>query len=118
MKNILIEKYKNFFWLVCKSKTMSSTEVDWYGAGGRFRNKIYVGNLSSRTKESDIRQSFNKYGQVVDVVLKYDFAFVEFENEKDIQSAIELIHFFIFVSFFSFSHFFSSILIFFFFFFF
>ena len=67
----------------------------WYGAGGRFRNKIYVGNLSSRTKESDIRTAFSDCGPVADIILKYDFAFVEMENERDIQPAIELILHFI-----------------------
>lgn len=67
----------------------------WYGAGGRFRNKIYVGNLSSRTKESDIRTAFSECGPVSDIILKYDFAFVEMENERDIQPAIELILYYI-----------------------
>lgn len=65
-------------------------EQTWYGAGGRFHNKIYVGNLSSRTRDDDIRDVFIKYGDVVDIVLKYDFAFVEMENEKDMEEAIEL----------------------------
>ncbi len=58
-------------------------QMSWYGAGGRFRNKVYVGNLSSRTTETEIKEAFSKYGDVVDIVLKYDFAFVEMENEKD-----------------------------------
>ena len=64
-------------------------QMTWYGAGGRFHNKIYVGNLSSRTRDDDIRDVFIKYGDVVDIVLKYDFAFVEMENEKDMEEAIE-----------------------------
>ena len=64
----------------------------WFGAGGRFQNKLYVGNLSSRTKEEDLRGSFSKYGDVVDVVLKYDFAFVEFGNDKDMEEAMEWVN--------------------------
>eukprot|EP01084_Bolivina_argentea_P016320 30555_1 len=64
-------------------------QMSWYGAGGRFRNKIYVGNLSSRTSEENIKQAFNKYGEVADIVLKYDFAFVEMANEKDMEEAID-----------------------------
>eukprot|EP00484_Ammonia_sp_Unknown_P000431 CAMPEP_0197023574 /NCGR_PEP_ID=MMETSP1384-20130603/4243_1 /TAXON_ID=29189 /ORGANISM="Ammonia sp." /LENGTH=510 /DNA_ID=CAMNT_0042451807 /DNA_START=29 /DNA_END=1561 /DNA_ORIENTATION=+ len=64
-------------------------QPSWYGSGGRFRNKIYVGNLSSRTRENDIKERFSKYGKVAAIVLKYDFAFVEMENEKDIDKAID-----------------------------
>eukprot|EP01084_Bolivina_argentea_P226312 382284_1 len=64
-------------------------QMTWYGAGGRFRNKVYVGNLSSRTRESDIKTEFSKYGHVVDIVLKYDVAFVEMDNEKDMEDAID-----------------------------
>ena len=73
-------------------------QLTWYGAGGRFRNKIYVGNLSSRTRESDIKKEFSKYGHVVDIVLKYDFAFVEMDNEKDMEDAIELIYIYFIIS--------------------
>lgn len=72
------------------SKSRGYMSKDWYGAGGRFRNKIYVGNLSSRTTEDDIKDEFEKYGRVVDVILKYDFAFVEMESDRDMEDAIEL----------------------------
>lgn len=57
--------------------------------GGAPPQKIYVGNLSSRTREEDLRSTFSKYGHVVDVVLKYEFAFVEMDSRKDMDEAID-----------------------------
>ncbi len=62
----------------------------WRGSTGEQKNKIYVGNLSSKTPDSDIRRQFEKHGAVSEVVLKYDFAFVEMESRKDMEAAIEL----------------------------
>ena len=58
---------------------------------------IYVGNLSYRATEDDVRQAFEQYGTVTSVNIITDretgrsrgFAFVEMSNDQEGQSAIE-----------------------------
>ncbi len=58
---------------------------------------IYVGNLSFRANEEDIRNAFSRFGQVtsVNIVMNQDtgrsagFAFVEMENADEANTAIE-----------------------------
>jgi len=58
---------------------------------------IYVGNLSYRATEEELRQSFGQYGQVSGVSIISDretgrsrgFAFVEMANHDEALSAIE-----------------------------
>lgn len=58
---------------------------------------IYVGNLSYRATEEDVRQAFLPYGVVARVDLAVDretgnsrgFAFVEMPNSDEAQAAIE-----------------------------
>ena len=59
--------------------------------------KIYVGNLSYRTSESELRSSFEKYGVVNQVSVITDretgrskgFAFVEMQNDNEAEDAIQ-----------------------------
>lgn len=58
---------------------------------------IYVGNLSYRATEEDLRQAFGRYGQVANVSIIMDretgrsrgFAFVEMPNPDEAKAAIE-----------------------------
>lgn len=58
--------------------------------------KLYVGNLSYKTTESDLRQSFEKYGEVGQVSVITDrttgrskgFAFVEMQDASEADDAI------------------------------
>ena len=58
---------------------------------------IYVGNLSYRATEDQLREAFGHYGQVSQVSIIMDretgrsrgFAFVEMPNNEEAQSAIE-----------------------------
>ena len=60
--------------------------------------KLYVGNLSYTTSETDLQTLFAEAGAVKSVALIKDrdsgrskgFAFVEMENQKDMQNAITL----------------------------
>jgi len=60
-------------------------------------NKLYVGNLSSSTDESGVRDAFTEFGPIIEVSLVTDpesgdsrgFAFVTFEQEEDATYAIE-----------------------------
>jgi RNA recognition motif-containing protein len=58
---------------------------------------IYVGNLSFRATEDEVKQAFGQYGQVARVSIIIDretgrsrgFAFVEMPNHGEAQAAIE-----------------------------
>ena len=48
--------------------------------GGLTIPRIYVGHLSSSIKKSDLYYLFHKYGDIVEVMIKDDFAFIEYTN--------------------------------------
>lgn len=60
-------------------------------------SKLYVGNLSFKTTEADLRDTFERYGTVTDIHLATDrdtgrprgFAFVTFSNETESKAAAE-----------------------------
>ncbi len=60
-------------------------------------NRLYVGNLSYNTTESELRETFSRHGQVVSAQLVTDrmtgqargFGFVEMANSTDAQKAID-----------------------------
>lgn len=57
---------------------------------------IYVGNLSYRTNEDELRQAFGEYGEVASVNIIKDkfsgesrgFGFVEMSNDEEAKAAI------------------------------
>lgn len=59
--------------------------------------KLYVGNLSYSTSDSDLQQLFEQYGTVVSAQIIMDresgrskgFGFVEMENDGEAQAAID-----------------------------
>ncbi len=62
--------------------------------------KLYVGNLSYNTTESDLRTLFEKAGQVASVALIKDrdtgnskgFAFVEMTTQSEAQKAVSMLN--------------------------
>lgn len=65
---------------------------------GRFRDpndftlscRIFVGNLASeRTSRDELREVFKKYGDIVDIVLRKSFGFVQFDTPEAAMKAIE-----------------------------
>ncbi len=60
-------------------------------------SKLYVGNMSFKTSEADLRDAFGKFGSVTDVYIANDretgrprgFAFVTFATEEESKAAIE-----------------------------
>lgn len=59
--------------------------------------KVFVGGISSQTKEEDVRAYFSHYGKVTDVDLKFDkatqrmrgFGFVGFETEEIVEQVCQ-----------------------------
>lgn len=54
-------------------------------------NRVYVGNLQENVKKEDLEVEFAKYGKLQSVWVAFNppgFAFVEFDDEKDAQSAV------------------------------
>jgi len=52
--------------------------------------RLYIGNLSRRTSEKDIRYEFEKFGRIKDLVIKdyrFPFGFCEFESRADAKEA-------------------------------
>lgn len=60
-------------------------------------SKLYIGNMSFQTSESDLRDSFGQFGAVTDVYIANDrltgrprgFAFVTMDTEEAAKLAIE-----------------------------
>ena len=60
-------------------------------------SKLYVGNMSFKTTEADLRDAFGKFGSVTDVYIASDretgrprgFAFVTFSNDTESKLAAE-----------------------------
>jgi len=59
------------------------------GSGGGTSNSlVYVGRLSSRTRERDLEDVFLKYGRIERLDLKAGFAFIKFADIRDAEDAI------------------------------
>ncbi|KRX08217.1 hypothetical protein PPERSA_11694 [Pseudocohnilembus persalinus] len=61
-------------------------------------NKLFVGNLSSKTKEEDLSKLFEAYGTIREIKLKNKtgsnfFGFVEFEKVEDAEEALNKLNF-------------------------
>ncbi len=62
------------------------------------QNKLFIGNLSFKLGEDDIRQLFEKFGEIVEVAIPRNretdkprgFAFVTFETEDAAKGALTL----------------------------
>jgi cold-inducible RNA-binding protein len=63
-------------------------------------NKLFVGNISFKMEEEDLKQLFSQSGNVLSVAIPTDrdtgrkrgFAFVEMENEQAAQAAIDALN--------------------------
>ena len=60
-------------------------------------SKLYVGNMSFKTSEADLRDAFGQFGSVTDVYVANDrmtgrprgFAFVTFSTDAEAKAAAE-----------------------------
>lgn len=63
-------------------------------------NKLFVGNISFKMSEDDLRHLFSQSGKVLSVAIPTDrdtgrkrgFAFVEMENQDEAQAAIDTLN--------------------------
>ncbi|CAG8465075.1 2130_t:CDS:2 [Ambispora leptoticha] len=54
--------------------------------------KIYIGNLPDRARPEEIKECFSKFGNVVNMELKGNYGFIEFEERRMCDEAINQLH--------------------------
>ena len=52
-------------------------------------SQIFIGGLSDEVRTSDLERKFKHCGRMKDVWIVRDFAFIQFEDPRDAQEAIE-----------------------------
>eukprot|EP01098_Paradermamoeba_levis_P011816 TRINITY_DN5088_c0_g1_i2.p1 TRINITY_DN5088_c0_g1~~TRINITY_DN5088_c0_g1_i2.p1 ORF type:complete len:208 (+),score=55.52 TRINITY_DN5088_c0_g1_i2:81-704(+) len=52
------------------------------------KTRVYVGKVSNRTRKRDLEDLFIKYGRILSCDLKYNYAFVEFDDPRDAEDAV------------------------------
>jgi arginine/serine-rich splicing factor 4/5/6 len=55
----------------------------------RYDYKVYVGNLPDDVSERELEKVLKPYGRYDNIVLKGNYAFVEFEDERDAADAVK-----------------------------
>uniref|UniRef100_A0A0X3PVV0 RRM domain-containing protein n=1 Tax=Schistocephalus solidus TaxID=70667 RepID=A0A0X3PVV0_SCHSO len=55
-------------------------------------SRVYVGRLPPRCSERDVERFFKGYGRLRDIVLKNGYGFVEFDDYKDADDAVNDLH--------------------------
>jgi arginine/serine-rich splicing factor 7 len=51
-------------------------------------SRIFVRNIPTRAKESEIEELFKKTGKITDIVLKPNFAFIQYSHEYEALQAV------------------------------
>eukprot|EP00744_Colponema_vietnamica_P012915 GILI01018121.1.p1 GENE.GILI01018121.1~~GILI01018121.1.p1 ORF type:complete len:239 (+),score=38.94 GILI01018121.1:43-717(+) len=54
----------------------------------RGSSRVYVGKVSSRVRTRDLDDLFGRYGKILDIDIKGDFAFIEFDDSRDASDAV------------------------------
>ncbi|CAB4056441.1 SFRS4_5_6 [Lepeophtheirus salmonis] len=52
-------------------------------------HRLYLGNISDDTRERDVEKFFKGYGKLREVALKNGYGFVEFEDHRDADDAVQ-----------------------------
>merc|ERR1712240_852317 len=50
---------------------------------------VYIGNIPSDARERDIERFFKGYGRIREIVIKNGYGFVEFDDYKDADDAVQ-----------------------------
>lgn len=53
-------------------------------------SKIFIKNFTNKTKQTDIEFLFSKVGKVINIIMKNNYAFVEYSIDKDANEAVKL----------------------------
>jgi len=56
------------------------------------RSRIYIGNLSHRTTDSDLHNIFSKFGNIAKLNPRNHYAFLEYEDSKIAKEVISKMH--------------------------
>jgi len=51
--------------------------------------QVYVAGFSRRTNRDDLKDLFRKFGKIRDIVLKERYAFLEFDDSRDAEDAVD-----------------------------
>jgi arginine/serine-rich splicing factor 7 len=54
--------------------------------------RLYIGNVSRRTRQRDLEDPFRRFGRIRDVDLKTDYGFIEFYDARDAEDALRDMH--------------------------
>jgi RNA recognition motif-containing protein len=55
-------------------------------------SRIFVRNIPTKTREAELESTFSKSGKITDIVLKTNFAFIQYETEKQALEALKQFH--------------------------
>jgi len=50
--------------------------------------RIYIGNLAKDVRAKDVERKFEKFGRIRDVLVKYGYGFVEYDDSRDAEDAV------------------------------
>jgi len=53
-------------------------------------SRIFIRNIPTKTREVELESTFSKAGKITDIVLKTNFAFIQYESEKQALEALKL----------------------------
>jgi len=55
-------------------------------------SRIYIGQLSSRTRERDVQETFERFGRIRRIDMKNGYAFLEYDDSRDADDAVYEMH--------------------------
>jgi hypothetical protein len=61
-------------------------------SGSGSNSVVYVGRLSSRTRERDLEDAFSKYGRIIRLDMKAGYAFIEYNGTVFLRGLLPLPH--------------------------
>lgn len=53
-------------------------------------SRIFIRNIPAKTRQNELESTFSKAGKITDIVLKTNFAFLQYESEKQAMEALKL----------------------------